>query len=133
MKKIGFHILFWVFIAFYVFDYFIDSYTFKSSIGYTLYEVAIFSLEFYINLFVLLPFLYAKNRKIIYFGLLIVMLSLLCSSFFVLNLNKEVLGISTERAIISFILNHSLFILMSYFVWYFYSYGTFARNSRHPC
>lgn len=122
MKKISFHILFWIFIAFYVFDYFIDNYNLKYSIGYTLYEVFIFSIEFYINLFILLPYFLEQKKKLFYYLSLILLLSLTCSSFFILGIHKEILAPTTARAIISFALNHALFILISYFVWHFNKY-----------
>lgn len=122
MKKISFHISFWIFIAFYVFDYFIDNYDVKYSIGFTIYEVFIYSIEFYINLFILLPFFLEKKKNLFYYIFLFILLSLTCSSFFILEINNEILGPTTLRAIISFALNHALFILMSYFVWYFHKY-----------
>lgn len=122
MKKISFHILFWIFIAFYVFDYFIDNYSLKYSISYTLYEVFIFSIEFYINLFILLPFFLENKKRLLYYLSLLLLLSSTCFSFFIIDINKELLGQTTVRAIISFALNHALFILISYFVWHFNKY-----------
>ncbi len=124
MKKIAFHIIFWVFIALYVFDYFIDTYSIKISILYSLFEIIVYSSEFYINLFVLIPFFFHKKFKIAYLVSVIVTLAIFCSSYFIFGFNSELLAVDTYRAIISFLLNHILFFIISYFVWHYNKYIT---------
>ncbi|MBI1838214.1 MAG: histidine kinase [Flavobacteriia bacterium] len=128
MSKIKFHILFWVFIWLYVFDYFIDLYSFGKSVSYTFFEVSIYISEFYINLLLLLPLLLEKKRKGLYFLILSIVLTVFCSSFFITGMNRYLLDTNTLRAVSSFLLNHLLFILMSYFVWYFKKYEEEKRN-----
>lgn len=122
MNKVLSHIIFWIFIALYVFDYFIDEYSFKNSLGYSLFEVSIYAAEFYINLFFLLPVILEKKGKFLYFSCLTLLLFISCSAFFITGLNEFLLSSDFSRAISSFLLNHLLFILMSYFVWYFHKF-----------
>jgi LytS/YehU family sensor histidine kinase len=122
MNKIGFYILFWIFISLYVFDYFIDEYSLINSIAYTAFEVIIYSAEFYINLFLLIPFVLQKKGKTAYILSLIVLLSVFCSAYFLTGLNAYLLSENVFRAISSFFLNHSLFVFLSYTVWYYNRY-----------
>lgn len=119
MKKNSFHILFWVFIALYVFDYIIDIYDIKQSIVYTVFETAIYATEFYINLLILLPFVLEKRGKLLY-GIGVIFLFIICFGIVIITgLNEGLLSPNLPRAIASFLLNNSLFIVISYFVWYF--------------
>lgn len=122
MKKTVPHIIFWIFIALYVFDYLIDLYKLKTSIGYTLFEVSTYASEFYINLFFLLPVILEKRGKFFYFCGLVLLLSISCSVFFITGMDEYLLSSDFSRAISSFLLNHLLFILISYFVWYFHKF-----------
>ena len=119
MKKLSFHILFWVFIAFYVFDYLIDLFNLKSSIAYTLFEVSTNALEFYINLFFLLPMVLEKKGKALYISGVIILLSCTYFIFFITGLHNVLLSLNFTRGVISFLLNHSFYILISFFVWHF--------------
>lgn len=121
MKKltIGFHVLFWLFIALYDFDYLIDLHNLPSSIGYASLETSIYALEFYINLLILLPIISKKYGQIAYGFSILVLLSFACSLYFLFGIDQTLLGSSALRSILSFLLNHSLFILISFFVWYF--------------
>jgi sensor histidine kinase YesM len=122
MKKIGFHILFWIFIGLYDFDYLVDLFSLKYGLVYTLFEVSIYAAEFYINLFFLLPVILEKKGKFLYFLGIVLLLATFCSVYFVTGLNEDLLSENFTRAILSFLLNHSLYILMSFFVWYFYKF-----------
>ncbi len=119
MKKIKFHILFWVFIALYVFDYIIDIYDLKLAIVYTLFETTIYAIEFYVNLFFLLPIVLQKKGKLLYAVGLTFLFFVCFSIVFISELNDGLLSSNFLRAITSFLLNNSLFIVISYFVWYF--------------
>ena len=122
MKRIVYHIIFWVFIILYVFDYFIDEYSLKISILYSLFEFIIYSSEFYINLFILIPFFFHKKFKVAYFLSVFVTLSFFCSCYFIVDLNNELLDANPYRAITSFFLNHILYFIISYFVWHYNKY-----------
>lgn len=122
MKKIVFHILFWVFIALYIFDYFFEVYPLKISVIYTVFELFIYSSEFYLNLFILIPFLFHKRFKIAYFLSVSATLALFCSLYFILDLDYDLLAITPYNAVISFLLNHILIFIISYFVWHYNRY-----------
>ncbi len=122
MKKIGFHILFWIFIGLYDFDYLVDLFNFKYGVAYTLFEVSIYAAEFYVNLFFLLPLILKKKGRFFYFLGVTLLLTTFCSFYFITGLNEDLLSPNFPRAILSFLLNHSLYILMSFFVWYFYKF-----------
>jgi sensor histidine kinase YesM len=124
MNKIYYHLLFWMFISLYVFDYIASFYNFKESILYSSFEVTILCAEFYINLFVLLPFVLNKKGKIAYTAALIALLSLSFSAYYGTGLNITLYNDDLIRSIISFLLNHSLYLFISYIVWFFNKYFT---------
>jgi LytS/YehU family sensor histidine kinase len=124
MNKIYYHIIFWVFIFLYVFDYIASFYNFKESILYSSFEVVFFCTEFYINLFLLLPFVLNKKSKIAYTISLITLLILSFSIYYITGLNTILYDDDLVKSFISFVLNHSLFIFISYIVWFFNKYFT---------
>jgi sensor histidine kinase YesM len=124
MNKIYYHLLFWVFISLYVFDYIASFYNFKESILYSSFEVTALCAEFYINLFVLLPFVLNKKGKVAYTAALIALLSLSFSAYYLTGLNITLYNDDLLSSIISFLLNHSLYIFISYIVWFFNKYFT---------
>lgn len=129
MKKGGFHIIFWLFISIYVIDYLIDSLSLQKSILYTGFEVTTYMVEFYINLFILLPYFFKQKYKITYVSLLLIVLLLMCGSYFLFDLDAELLSPKPQRAILSFFLNHTLFIVISYFVWEYNNYVVAQKNT----
>ncbi|TRX38871.1 hypothetical protein FNW52_02170 [Flavobacterium sp. ZT3R18] len=124
MNKIYYHLLFWMFISLYVFDYIASFYNFKESILYSSFEVTILCAEFYINLFILLPFVLNKKGKTAYAAALITLLSLSFSAYYGTGLNITLYNDDLLRSIISFLLNHSLYLFISYIVWFFNKYFT---------
>jgi sensor histidine kinase YesM len=124
MNKIYYHILFWVFIFLYVFDYIASFYNFKESVLYSSLEVIFFGTEFYINLFVLLPFVLNQKGKVAYIASLVALLSLSFSIYYSTGLNVILYDEDLLKSFTSFLLNHSLFIFISYIVWVFNKYFT---------
>ncbi len=124
MKKTIYHIIFWIFIWLYVFDYLIDYYSIIESSLYSLFELVVYISEFYLNLLVLIPLLFHRKFKILYFLSVFVALALFCSSYFIFNLDYDLLATTTLRAVTSFLLNHILFFIISYFVWHYNKYIT---------
>jgi sensor histidine kinase YesM len=122
VKKLYFHILFWVFIYLYEFDYIIDLYSPLKSIVYSACEVSVYCAEFYINLLVLMPFILIRKGKIAYTLSLLILLIVGFSTYYITGLNKVLSPENFQRAIVSFLLNHSLFIFISYIVWFFNKY-----------
>lgn len=124
MNKIYYHLLFWLFISLYVFDYIASFYNLKESILYTSFEVAAFCSEFYINLFVLLPFVLNKKGKTAYVSALILLLSISFLIYYSTGLNVVLYDDDLLKSFISFLLNHSLYLFISYIVWFFNKYFT---------
>lgn len=122
MNKTYYHVLFWVFIFLYVFDYIIDLYSITQSILYTSFEVAIYCTEFYVNLLLLIPIILVRKGKIAYSIALLFLLSSCFSAYYITGFNKVLSPENFQRAAISFLLNHSLFIFISYIVWFFNKY-----------
>jgi sensor histidine kinase YesM len=129
MNKLRFHLIFWLFIALYVFDYLIDESNVRWSAIHTTFEVLVYAFEFYINLYFLLPFVLKKKGRALYFIGLVGLLSISFLCYFLAGTNEVLLSPNWSRAIISFLLNHLLFILMSYFVWYFNKFEYEKRKS----
>lgn len=113
-----FHIVFWLFIGLYNFDYLIDLYPFQSALYYTGFELIIYWFGFYLNLLVLLPYLYHRKFKVGYLLSLAGVLLVGFSTYEITGLRTELLSSDTSRGMISFFLNHALYLLISFFVWY---------------
>ena len=122
MNKLYYHLLFWVLTALYVFDYINSFYSLKESIFYSFFEVTFFCIEFYINLYLLLPFILDKKGKIAYTLTLILLLTFSFISYYLTGLNAVLYNEDLLKSIISFLLNHSLFLFISYTVWFFNKY-----------
>lgn len=60
-----------------------------------------------------------EKGKLLYLFSLTALLSFFFSIYFLAGLNEDLLSSNFPRAVVSFLLNHLLYILMSYFVWYF--------------
>lgn len=121
-RSIYFHILFWLFITLYVFDYLVDVYPFTQSVIYTTFEVSIFAAEFYFNLLFLIPFVLRRKRIFIYFLSLISLLLIGFSFYLITGLNTKLLSDNFSRSVISFFLNHGLFLFISFIVSFYNSY-----------
>ena len=122
MKKVWYHFIFWLFIALYDFDYLYDLFGLRHAVVYTLFEVIIFAFEFYVNLFFLLRIVLEKRGNVVYGCSLLLLLSFSFSLYYVTSLNQYLLGPYFPRAVSTFLLNHLLYILMSYLVWHFYKF-----------
>ncbi len=129
MKKKWFHFIFWLFISIYVFDYLIDNLTFQRSLLSTVFEVCTYMAEFYINLLILLPIFFKQKYKIKYSVLLIGTMLITCGSYFLFGFDTDLLSSEPQRAILSFFLNHTLFIVISYFVWEYNNYTIAQQNT----
>ncbi len=122
MKKLSYHIFFWLFIFLYEFDYLIDKYNSDISFAYSAFEVGVYFTEFYSNLIIFIPFFLIKKGRVAYFISLIILLSAGFSIYYFAGVSKILLAENLQRAIISYILNHCLFIFISYIVWFFNQY-----------
>jgi sensor histidine kinase YesM len=122
MRVLKFHILFWLFIAFYIFDYFIVEYSLVESLRFTIFEITLFTIAFYINLYILLPALSKQNGYIKYITGLIFLWTVIYSIYWIIGYDSILLSEDLFRSFISFFLNHALFIFISFLVWNFENY-----------
>jgi len=112
----------------YNFDYFIDGNSVITSFYYSFFELSIYISEFYINLFILIPFLFNKNNKIAYFLSVFIVLSFFWALYYIFGLYDKLLNENTLRAVFSFFLNHILYFIISYFVWHYNKYIKEKQN-----
>jgi hypothetical protein len=124
MKHLWAHLLFWIFIALYIADYFSYDFPPQQAFYYTLFELLLFNAEFYMNLFVLLPHVLLKRGKLAYGLSLLLLLTAACSIYFITGFYRDLLAPEPERALVSFTLNHLLFIVISFLVWYYHRFLT---------
>ncbi|MBK9731700.1 MAG: sensor histidine kinase [Chitinophagaceae bacterium] len=124
MKKVALHIAFWLYVALYTFDYFIDIFGANYAMLYTGFEVSMYMVEFYLNLFLLIPFFLQKRRMLLYAFSILILLTIVFLFYNVTGLREPLLSEHYLRAVYSLILNHSLFILISGLTWYFNEYQT---------
>lgn len=114
-----YHILFWVFIFFFVLDYLETEYEIAEAISYTLIECTIYAFIFYINLHILIPKLLEKKGKSVYGIGLLALLIFISIPFYYSELGYYLISESDLRNFFSFSLNYILFIVISYLYWYF--------------
>jgi len=114
-----YHVVFWLFIFFFVLDYLETEYKIAEAISYTLIECIIYIFIFYINLYILIPKLLEKKGKSIYGVGLLVFLIFISIPFYYSGLGYYLISESDIRNLFSFSLNYILFIVISYLYWYF--------------
>ncbi len=122
IRKIILHSIFWVFIFLYTFDYHVDEFSLRLSLTYSFFEVFTNGIEFYVNLLFLLPIVLQRNGIVTYSLCLLLLLTSTYLLYAITGTDNVVLSAETDRSILSFLLNHLLFILLSIFVWYFYKF-----------
>ena len=129
IKRLFIQVAFWIFIFMYEMDYLRDIYATKTAILLSLFELLCYIVEAYINLIVLIP-RFAAKAKWRGYGLSI--LGLLAAVYFVYlftGLGTMLLSENTWRALLTFIINHGLFILISFLYWYVTKYEKEKRRA----
>ncbi len=124
MRKTILHIFFWIFIFLYIFDYVVELFPLSKSLYLTTFEVILFSIEFYLHLYFLFPVIYQNKGVFQYLISLFLLLFLTWLTYFLFGIEDELLSENFIRGIVTFLLNHLLFIFISYVVWYFMKYFT---------
>lgn len=122
MKR-TYHSIFWVFSALYIFDYLIDEFPLQKALGYTLFETVVLIAGFYANLLFLIPRFWMRGKSVIYLLSLIALVATSFCLYYLSGLDSVLLSESFTRAVISFILNYSFFLFISFMVWYFEKYS----------
>ena len=122
MKEKILHTILWVFVFLYLFDYMIEGFETQDAILMTLFELAVIIAEFYLNLFVLIPKLFVKGKRILYVLALFALMTTGFYSYSLFGMQEYLLGETLPRAVLSYSLNHSFFIFVSIMVWYYNMY-----------
>lgn len=105
-----------------MFDYVIDESSLSESIQFTLFEVGLLAAVFYINLHILIPRFFTKKNNVLYWIALLGVMALSFLTYMITGLDAILLADTTWRAILSFVLNHGLFVFISAMIWYFQRY-----------
>ncbi|MEO9801968.1 MAG: sensor histidine kinase [Reichenbachiella sp.] len=112
------HLLLWIFIFFFVLDYFLFVSDTATAVGYTFFEVLIYACIFYVNLHFLIPrFLKGEGKAIYFFGLLFFLILIYILYDFILT-GLSPMDENLQQDLISFTLNYTLFVLISFLYWY---------------
>lgn len=109
--------LLWIFIFFFILDYFLSVSETSTALAYTLFEVAIYACIFYVNLHLLIPKFLEKKGRGIYILSLFLFLILFYAVYYYLALSPDTYS-DFDQDILSFMLNYTLFILISFLYWY---------------
>ena len=113
------HIVFWLFMWLFIFDYYYDESKLEPAIGFTTLEILTYATLVYLNLLLLIPYLLKKGFDFYY--VLAVLLSITGYILILRYSGLEVLFYyhSGWRNVFSMLLNASLFMLLSFLFWYF--------------
>ena len=129
IKRFLIHSAFWIFIFMYEMDYLLDIFSLQTAILLSLFELACYMTEAYINLGVLIPRFAVKGKWKIYISTIILLLSGIYFVYVFSGLGNMLLAEDTGRAMLTFFINHALFILISFLYWYVTKYEKEKRRS----
>lgn len=122
IKRLFIHLAFWIFIFMYEMDYLMDMYTINIAISLSLFELACYITEVYINLSILIPKLKARGKTIQYAFAVFGILAFVYAIYIITGLGNMLLAKNTTRALFTFAINHGLFIIISFLYWYVTKY-----------
>jgi sensor histidine kinase YesM len=128
-KKIIYHIFFWLFIFGFVLDYFVDLENITTSIKYSLIECLIYATVTYVNLLIIIPEFYKKEKPYIYILALFIFLVLTLIPYNLLGLEQQLMDDVSWRSKLSYTLNFTLFSLISFLYWYFEMFRKEQQNA----
>lgn len=122
------HLAFWVFMIFFIFDYYFVDNNWWAAIGNAVLETLTYAFIVYINLKILIPYFLVRRKAALYifstacivvFYILVIRLSGLEEIFY---------SFEGSRNIFSMILNTSLFLMISSLYWYFKQWSVEREN-----
>lgn len=116
-KNNVFHLLLWVFVFGLTFDSMIFDYEFEMAFLLSLVECAIDAVISYVNLYFLIPKTLIKKGLTSYIVGICIFFVILFIPYYFSDLGFYLLSESTHRIIISFALNFTMFILVSFLFW----------------
>lgn len=118
MKRIIYHILFWIFIFLFILDYFVHEYNTIDALNLTITECTIYAIISYTNLHFLINRFLVKKKLWLYGISILVFLFILFIPYHYLGLGKILLYDKEIETFVSFSLNYIMFILISFLYWY---------------
>jgi sensor histidine kinase YesM len=121
-RTLLYHALFWLFIFLYVLDYFLPYDALPVAILLTGTEVCFYLLFSYVNLFVLVPRIYAKHGTFAYLGALVGFLGICLLGYSLSGLESWLGNEESFSTKVSFVLNAIQFFLYSFMYWYYQKY-----------
>ena len=125
--KLIYHLFFWIFVFFFVFDVVEYDNDLTTAIIYSFSEVLLYAIISYINLYVLIPKLLEIKGKIQYLTAVLLLFVLLLAIGFISG-HGYYFANSATRVVFTFGLNYILFIMISFLYWYLILYQR-ERNS----
>ncbi len=128
-NRILYHILFWIFIFFSVFDYHFFEYETQDAVFLTLLELLFNAMVVYANLYVLIPRVLQKRGVFMYGASLVVLLLVIYIPYYYFELGYYLIGDTELQIIISFTLNYILYIIVSFLYWYLLLYRKEKKKS----
>jgi len=129
IKRFLIHVAFWIFIFMYEMDYLLDIYSLQTAILLSLFELACYMTEAYVNLGVLIPRFAANGKWKLYISTIFLLLTGIYCVYLFSGLGNMLLAENTGRALLTFFINHALFILISFLYWYVTKYEKEKRRS----
>ncbi len=111
------HFLLWVFVFGLTFDSLIFDYEFEMALLLSMVECVINAIISYVNLLVLIPKVLSRKGRVSYIISVLVFFVVLFIPYYVSDLGIYLLSEETYRIIISFALNYTIFILVSFLFW----------------
>jgi len=121
------HLAFWLFIYFFVLDYYFDAYEIWKALAITALEVGFYAILFYINYLFFLPKILQKNKRFTYVASLVILLISTTSLFKIMGWNVLFYGGASFRYDLSALVNHAFFVFLSSLIWY---YGQLNESKR---
>ena len=113
------HFAFWLFIYFFVLDYYFDVYDTLEALSITAIEVVFYAILVYFNYLFLIPKFLQNNKKAYYIASLILLLLSTTFLFKIMGWNILFYGGASLRYDLSTLLNHSFFVFLSSLIWYY--------------
>ena len=128
-KNKAVHVLLWVFVFGLTFDSLLFDYEIEMALLLSFAECAFNAIISYVNLLVLIPRVLQQKGNPTYTGTVIVFFLVLLVPYYFTELGFYLLSEEPWRIIVSFALNYTIFILVSYLFWKVTQYETEKKRN----
>jgi len=113
----------------YEMDYLLDIYSLKTAVLLSLFELVCYITEAYFNLAILIPHYASKGKWKLYGPAILGMLTTVYLVYLLTGLGNMLLSENMWRGLLTFVINHGLFILISFLYWYVTKYEKEKRRA----